>query len=343
MRAIPTIMLKPGTIIFRDIYNRQGQLLLPKGNVLTDKNINSLLNKGIEEVFTMENASEVTPLEEAYRVAIRSFTEVFAEALLEKTPDQKAAEEASRLLVSMAGMQSVMSQMRALFVRGNYLFRHSVNVAFLSVTLGKWLKLSEDELTELGIAALLHDIGMAGIPDGIFDHPGALSEEARLLLNQHPQKGVELLAGFSSVVQEAVLQHHERFDSSGYPNGIDGAAISTFARIIAIADIYDSLTSERVYRAKKTPYETISIIRSLSFNQLDPQAGVRFCTLLIDSFVGDRVLLDNGRVGEVIWVNTSNPNHLLVKTRSGEIVNTDDAHSPKVKEVLTSLQSDLYE
>lgn len=343
MRAIPTLMLKPGTMIYRDIYNKQSQLLLPKGTILTERTINSLINKGIEEIYTLEDALDVTPVEEAYHGAIRSVTEVFAYALLEQKPDQKEAEQAARLLVGMSGTQSIMSQLRSIYVRGNYLFKHSVNVAFFAVTLGKWLNLPDDELAELGTAALLHDIGMSGVPDEIFAHPGGLSEEARTFIQQHPEKGAALLSDFSPVVQKAVLQHHERFDGSGYPHGLKGNYINTYARIIAIADTYDSLTSERIYRAKKTPYEAIKIIHSLCFNQLDPQAGVRFCSLLVNSFIGDQVLLDNGKVGEIVWVDANDPAHLLIRTRNNEVINTQDPSSPKVRDVLTALQADLYE
>jgi len=343
LRAIPTLMLKAGTLISRDIYNHQGHLLLPKGKNLTEENIRALMAKGIEEIFTLEDPLEVTPVEEAYRGAIRSITEVFAEVMLEQNPNIKEIEAASKLLVDMTSKQSVMSQIRSLFVRGNYLFKHSVNVAFLTVTLGKWLKLQDDELTDLGTAALLHDIGMAGIPDHLLDTPGELTKEARELLTAHPSKGADLLTEFSPLIQKAIIQHHERMDGSGYPAGISGGQISFYARIISIADVFDSLTNERVYRSKKTPYEAVGIIRSLCFDQLDPSAGVRFCTMLLNSFVGDLVLLDNGKVGEVVWVDATDASHLLIRTRNDEIIDTREPSSPGIKEVLTSIQSNIYE
>ncbi|MGE5455043.1 MAG: HD-GYP domain-containing protein, partial [Methylocystaceae bacterium] len=293
--------------------------------------------------YILTDTEPPTPLEEAYQQAIRSITEVFAEAVLEQDPDQAEAEAAAKLLVSMAGRPSVMSQIRSLYIRGNYLFKHSVNVAFLSVTLGKWLKLPDDELIDLGTAALLHDIGMASIPDYILDSPRALTSEERELLAIHPQKGAALLTSFSPLIQAAIVQHHERMDGSGYPTGISDAQICNFARIISIADVYESLTSERVYRAKKTPYEAIVIIRSLCFNQLDPTSGVHFCNMLLNSFVGDQVLLDNGKTGEVIWVDTTDPTHLLIRTRDEVIIDTRQPASPQVKEVLTAIQSTLYE
>ncbi|MGE5380430.1 MAG: HD-GYP domain-containing protein [Methylocystaceae bacterium] len=343
MRAIPTLMLKPGTIISQDIYSQKGQLLLPKGKSLTEDNIRSLMAKGIEEIYTMEDPQQDTPLEEAYQGAIRSVTEVFAEAILDQNPDQKEIETAAKVLVSMAGQHSVMNQIRALFVRGNYLFKHSVNVAFFAITLGKWLKLPDDELTDLGTAALLHDIGMAGIPDYILDSPEGLNEDGKRMLAEHPQTGVNLLSTFPLIIQKAVLQHHERMDGSGYPYGISGEQINLYARIIAISDVFDAMTSARSYRAKMTPYEAITIIRSLCFKQLDPSAGIRFCTMLVNTFIGDQVLLNNGKTGEVIWVDAADPTHMLIRTKTDAIVDTREPSSPQVKEVINDIQSALYE
>ncbi|MCD6450531.1 MAG: HD domain-containing protein, partial [Thermotogaceae bacterium] len=132
-----------------------------------------------------------------------------------------------------------------------YTHTHSNNVARVSVMIGEKLGLSEKELEELEISAILHDVGKIGISDSILLKPGKLTKEEYDIIKSHTTIGAEILSNLKHVTKSMILgalEHHERCDGSGYPHGKQNGEISLFGRIIAVADVYDALTAKRVYK-----------------------------------------------------------------------------------------------
>jgi HD-GYP domain-containing protein (c-di-GMP phosphodiesterase class II) len=143
-------------------------------------------------------------------------------------------------------------------------------VAEFSVAIGHELGLKNPELRILARAALLHDIGKLGIPDSILRKPGPLTAEEWEVMKRHPEMGLDILARVGSLCRESelVLAHHERMDCSGYPRGLEGQGIPLGARIIAVADTYDVLRTDRPYRQARTQEEAIRILREESGRRL---------------------------------------------------------------------------
>ena len=152
---------------------------------------------------------------------------------------------------------------------------HIMRMAHYSRLIAKQLGLSVDQQELLLEAAPLHDIGKVGIPDGILLKPGKLTEAEFEIMRQHAQIGYEVLKGSSSRVlqsgAEIALGHHEKFDGSGYPSGLAGEAIALFSRIVAVADVFDALTSERPYKKKWDDESATQLIRSQSGRHFDPR------------------------------------------------------------------------
>lgn len=134
--------------------------------------------------------------------------------------------------------------------KDEYTFGHSERVARISMELGSELGLDDDELNDIYLAGLLHDIGKIGVPDAVLRKPGALTPEETLQIQQHPVIGHKILSGLRPIAHllPGVLYHHERYDGAGYPEGLKGEAIPMLARIIAVADGYDAMSSSRPYR-----------------------------------------------------------------------------------------------
>ncbi|SMP04302.1 HDIG domain-containing protein [Desulfurobacterium pacificum] len=155
-------------------------------------------------------------------------------------------------------------------IRDPYTRGHSENVAYYSVALGEEIGLKDEELKILSKAALLHDIGKIAIPDKILLKPTPLTSSEREIIKLHPQVGAELLKGMSGFekVSEAIRYHHERWDGSGYPEGLVGEEIPLLSRIMAVADVFDAVTSDRPYRKKLSVDEAIGLLRK---EPLDPQ------------------------------------------------------------------------
>jgi HD-GYP domain-containing protein (c-di-GMP phosphodiesterase class II) len=159
---------------------------------------------------------------------------------------------------------------------------HNLRVARLCVHIGRQLSMSAAELRVLARAGLLHDIGKLGIPDAVLGKHSALDESEWTLMRCHPEMGLNLLdrAGQSSREVLAVLYHHERLDGSGYPYGLTAESIPLEARIVAVADTYDALTSDRPYRKACSQYEARRVLREEAGLRLDPKAVAALCAAL---------------------------------------------------------------
>ena len=166
--------------------------------------------------------------------------------------------------------RTVQALVAAVEAKDPYTRWHSTNVAKYAVAIGRDLGLSPSQLEELHIAAILHDVGKIGISERIISKPDRLSREEFDIMKDHPAHGMRILEpiGFSPSINNAIYQHHERFDGKGYPQGIGGDAISRAARILSVADAIDAMISERPYRG------TISAEAVL--RELDKEAGLQF-------------------------------------------------------------------
>jgi HD-GYP domain-containing protein (c-di-GMP phosphodiesterase class II) len=161
-----------------------------------------------------------------------------------------------------------------------YTHGHSVRTARLAVQLGMRLGLDEDQLRAVARGGYLHDVGKIAIPDAVLNKPGRLSPEERVVIETHPRIGYELVSPSVTLAEAvpAVLHHHERWDGSGYPDGLRGSAIPLVARVVAVADVWDALTSDRAYRAGLAP--------EVALGHLLAGRGSHFQPELVDAFVG---------------------------------------------------------
>jgi putative nucleotidyltransferase with HDIG domain len=211
-------------------------------------------------------------------IPLRGNTKNSAEAKL--SPDQME-QEIVRLKKSQKEIceMAVRSILNALDLKDHYTFGHSMRVAFFCQRLGEELKLNPDELYELELAALFHDIGKIGVPDAVLLKPSRLTEEEFLTMKKHPEKSAEILEDFPHFHKIATYakHHHERYDGRGYPDGLKGEEIPFFSRIILIADTFDAMTSTRTYRN--------GLDYSIAFQELKDYAGTQFDKMLVEKFV----------------------------------------------------------
>ncbi len=163
---------------------------------------------------------------------------------------------------------------RAVEAKDPFTFGHSVRVMMWSITIASEMGLSPQDVRAIGTGALIHDIGKIGVPEAILLKPGALSEEEYKVIKQHPATGDQMIAGISSLVgqRHIVRSHHEKLDGSGYPDGLVGEQIGLDARIVAVADIYDALTSDRAYRQAMTTARALEVLADeVTKGKLDPE------------------------------------------------------------------------
>jgi putative nucleotidyltransferase with HDIG domain len=169
-------------------------------------------------------------------------------------------------------LSTVRALTSAIDARDHYTMGHSVRVGQLATMLGRRLGLDDATLAQLEIGGYLHDIGKIGIRDNVLLKPEKLTEEERHAIEDHPRIGLAILEAVAlpDEVVDFVAAHHERLDGSGYPHGLTGAEVSIVARIAAVADMFDALTSERPYRGPEAPAKALAILRSEAVQKLDP-------------------------------------------------------------------------
>jgi len=206
----------------------------------------------------------------------------------------------------------------------SYTHRHSVQVTVLGLLIARrmWMQDGwtdyrgqrrrdrlEQRLRKLGVGLLIHDVGKLAVPPEILNKPGALSAEEMTVMRTHPDAGVELLRGadLSPLVVSVVRDHHERPDGTGYPRALAGPKVHEFPRIAAVADVYDAVTSERVYKPAGPPRLGVRVIREGAGTQFCPEVVRHFSAIVMPYPVGHELTLPDGRVGVVSDVDPAAP------------------------------------
>lgn len=184
-----------------------------------------------------------------------------------------------------------------------YTFQHCVSVSTLLVAFCRSMGMDKDMLVEAGLGAMLHDLGKMRVPDHILNKPGRLLEAEFTIMKQHVAFGLEILVrtpGISERMMQIAGEHHERFDGSGYPKGLKGREISLIGRMMAIVDVYDAITSNRIYHRGMEPPAALQRIYGWSEHHFDPELVQQFIQTIGIYPVGSLVLLESGRLALVL-------------------------------------------
>ena len=281
MIHLPIKDLKPGMVATQSIYNKKGESILTRGVPMTQEHIDLLAAMNLTglSVVSADPKISVPPpadvVEETTRSdAIRKVDDTFHD--LEDTGELDPAvltPTAQAILRNALENRENLVQLTDIRLHDNYTFGHSVNVAVLSAILGSLCNVSGDDLVNLIIGALLHDIGKLIIPQHILTKPGQLSEQEFYIIKMHPEAGRLKLQDLSTPSAEVLAtiagQHHEHIDGRGYPDQLTGDQIHLFARIVAIADVFDALTSARSYKPAYRPHTAYRIMTKCSPGQFD--------------------------------------------------------------------------
>jgi putative nucleotidyltransferase with HDIG domain len=194
-------------------------------------------------------------------------------------------------------VEAITSMADAIDYRDPYTAQHSVRVAALSHRLARHLGLSSDQVDEITLAARVHDLGKMGIPNDILLKNGPLTAEEIAVMQQHPRIGAEVLQKYHNfkAALPIVLHHHERYDGRGYPDGLAADAIPIGAQIVAHADTYDAMTSDRPYRKGMRPEVALQRLSEASGTQFNPAVAGAFVAMMREEFAAaGRTLPDTG-------------------------------------------------
>ncbi|PKR78090.1 hypothetical protein CEY16_09235 [Halalkalibacillus sediminis] len=356
MRAVQITNVWPGDRLGRPITDSYGRVLLQKGVIFTEKLIRKLEELHFSFVFIDDETtdgiipqsgiSESLRLEaiDNVRSAFRSI-DGYVQGHMNQYILERTVESIHRTVVDLTQAikdnDQIISIISDIFVYDNYLYVHSVNVGLYTIALANKLGFSDRQIEEIGIGALLHDIGKMRVPQSILNKPDKLSDMEYEVVKEHTTYGYNLLKDVPNLppnISFCAYQHHERLNGSGYPLGIEGSNIHEYAKIIAVADVFDAVTSNRVYRKGMLPHEGLEILYSGS-NGLFKKEYVDLFRKTISIYPnGAYVELNDGRRGIVADQSKSIPDRPIIriledkdmKLNMHEIYEIDLSVSPSV-------------
>jgi HD-GYP domain-containing protein (c-di-GMP phosphodiesterase class II) len=350
MRLIPIQYVKAGSFLAKTIYDDRGAVLLREGVKLTDSYIKRVMQLGMFSMYINDEYSskEVDDIikPELRQKAIRSIKETFYS--FEKFnlnvgkntfKDKAIMAEREKYFKSIGDIvKEIMEELlckKTVLINivdiksvDNYTYQHSVNVAVLSLVLGIQLQLTKKQLYDLCLGALIHDIGKALIPDEILQKKGELTEEETNIVREHTTRGYDFLKGSLDISPSSriiALQHHEREDGKGYPEKRKGDETNELAKIVAVADVYDALTSDRPYRKALSPNDSVEYIMAGGEKQFSYEVVKAFSKSIIPYPEGTIVRLSNGEIAvvEEVYPNFPLRPKLKVINKSQEEVYRD--------------------
>ena len=321
-----------GKYAAKTIYGPNRHLpLIREGTLIRSSMVEMMRRQGVpwvwvtDTVFPNLQVREIVK-QETIDVARRSLGEAFRSVQESRVPSEasslRLANAVSAVVDEIVTNKDVLANISHLRDWDNYTFEHSIHVSILSTIIAKHLNMTADQILRLGTGAILHDIGKLVVPQEILQKPSKLTDDEFDVIRQHPRLGWDLVhEGFDHIMPTSsivVLQHHERSDGSGYPQGLKGEDIYIFSRIVAVADVFDALRSERNYRPVYPPRLVLQILREEAGTKLDARAMEALLSHVAVIPDGEIVRLTNGLLGAVVEANPEHPLQPVVEVVADE-------------------------
>ncbi len=347
MLRISVKELKPNMILAKDISTKKGVVILAKNTMLNKVNYTKLTENDIKHVYIFKDSIEDDALcftDKAHTVEaqmepitekaeFKSFERRYNDSL-EKTKEvlsiigdgkQLANEYLYSVTNEVINLINCKSDLLTYFgylrESNDHTYKHSINVSLMCNLFAKWIGVNDEELKWITIAGLLHDVGKIKIDSEILNKKGKLTDEEFETVQKHTIYGYDLVKNMNipDEVKKAVLMHHEKVNGTGYPNKLKGNDIGRYAKIVAICDVYEAMTSSRVYRDKYCPFKVIEEFERQSFGLLDMEYLFIFLQNIAYTYVGSWVALNDNSIAEVMFINKSNMGRPIVK-KDGEFI-----------------------
>lgn len=327
MRYLSLDEITEDMVLARPVFGNDGRILLSNGVKLSKIYLERLKQMDYNYLYVYlpdEKQMDFTaPLsDQTTGEAIQSVKNSFIKATKRQHLDLNQVNKViDYILDEILANPTVLFNIMDLKNHNNYCYLHSVNVCIVSTLIGRNLGLARDKLKELAVGALLHDLGMVCIDPEILAKPGRLTEKEMDNVKEHSKYGFDLLRSMrqlSVLSAHTAYQHHEREDGSGYPKGLTGKDIHLYGKIVAVADSYDAMTSQRVYKKAIWSHEAIEKLKKESPEKYDPEVVEALTGAAAIYPVGSVVMLSTGEQAVVVDISTKK---ITVQFSSGSRIN----------------------
>ncbi|CAM3488553.1 MULTISPECIES: HD-GYP domain-containing protein [Brevibacillus] len=343
MRLVSLRQVRPGMTLARTVFTQDGKVLLGKGMNLTDRLIQGLIRSKVDAVYIDDPRTEDIVVEDVIRPQTRQVAvEAIEKTVKQITNSNKLARKISlkemglhfqrafsAILEDLIQNKHMLGHLTSISSHSPSLYHHSINVAVLATAVGMSLGYNQIQLRELGIGAMLHDIGKVSLPEELLQTQEQWTEEQKEIAKQHTMIGFNLLRKQHDIPllsAHVCLQHHERINGSGYPQGLKGKQVHEYAQIVGMCDVFDSLTSPRPWRARHMPQDAMEYLLGSGGHLFEHHLIQAFIRHIAIFPIGSSVVLNTGEVGVVSKVDpdySHRPTIRILKDGRG-----NDVHSP---------------
>ena len=350
IERIPISRAVPGMELARDIYSRNDQMVLGRGSILDAQKISKIMFYSVDTitVYKMAVEGEKTLTEQLKSsVEFREFSQrydktvnAFKDSVNGVISENREIDGEELLgeieeIIDQAGSNSrIFNMIHCIRDYDEMTYVHSVNVSLICNCFAKWLEMNDEDKRMLTLGGLLHDIGKISIPREILLKPDTLTPEEYEVIKTHTTKGYEILRDkkIDDKIKMIALQHHERADRSGYPYGKSGDEMEPFAMIVAIADVYDAMTSDRVYRPRICPFD---VVQALEDGNTKYSAGylVPLLEQITEVYINHTVRLSNDAVGKIVMINRGELSKPVIQVKN-EFLDLTKLRKLKIEEIL---------
>ncbi len=329
MKRISAFQLVPGMKVAKDVFDANNKLILPKDTVLNDLSIIKLDLYGVLSIYVedttpeavafvrpnssqtynerIRSSEEFKKFRKSYNIEVENLKNTLNNVITKNAPldVEELLDHSLKIASDVNGHVHLLDMLHNMREYDDSTFSHCLNVGLICYIFANWLKLSTEEIELATACGLLHDIGKLLISIDIIKKPGKLTDAEFQEMQKHPAAGYKLLVSqhVDENIFNAALMHHERCDGSGYPFNLRENQINKYAKIVAIADVYDAMTSARVYRDALCPFKVIEIFEEEGFRKYDVNYILTFLENVVNSYIRNHCLLSDGREGDIIFIN----------------------------------------
>lgn len=254
------------------------------------------------------NTPEFKRFAEAYEKEIDDVKDTFNQVISlqkKRPPIADLCKQATSMIEDGQSTYAIFDMLHNIRSFDDSTFNHCLNVALICNLFADWMHMSAYEKETATVAGLMHDIGKLKVPEELIKKAGKLTDEEYEIVKSHPVEGYKILfeAKFDMNIQNAALMHHERSDGSGYPMGKKRDEIDKYAKMVAIADVYDAMTAARVYRGAQCPFKVIEMFEREGYTMFDPEYLLVFLENIVQTYMRSTAVLSDGRKGTIVMMN----------------------------------------
>ena len=339
MELTAVLALTPGMEVAEDVIDHRGNIIIKKNTALDKFLIQKLTIANISCINIKEPEDYLTTYFEKIKVSkvFKQFYDIYANNFVEYrkmmeqfffnglTPSSdKLLDIIEQIYYPFRHSKITLLDMLAVLEtpEADFLYSHALNVAIICRYTAKWFRLTEDDEKALVLCGFYYDIGKHSIPQEILRKQGKYTDEEFNMMKSHTLRGYQMIQNLDIDfrIKLAALQHHERCDGTGYPQNLKDEKINIFAKIIAILDSYEAMTSYRSYRAPLCPFKVIEIFEKDGYGKYDTGVYMTFLERMVEEYIGKQVQLNDGTICNVVLINKQSFSRPMVKTEDEKYI-----------------------